>query len=166
MLRDRARGLGDAIEIGDRVGGFVRRRRCQFIADRSGETFLAPVLASATAATAATASTAARPPFAILALFGAGKARLLVGLLILSEAVVGDASLARLGHGGLHQFVILARLLFAFARLAAATTAATPAPAPPATALAIAFAGFCACGLLVGQAFGFLGLDLGFHLDV
>src|SRR5262249_50672535 len=159
------RGLRAAVEIGYRIGRLMRGGRGKFVADRAGETIVAPaVLTSATPASTAAASTAARPPLAILALLAAGKGWLLVGLFIIRESIMGAAS-GRLGHRGLHHLRI-ATGLGAFPRLAATTAAATAPPTAPAALSITVATAVLSCGLFVGDAFGLLGLDLGFGLDI
>ena len=76
--RPARRRLGrTAVEIGDRLACFRRRWRSEFVGDRSGKTVFR---AAATPAASATTSAAARAPLAVRALFGAGQARLFVGL--------------------------------------------------------------------------------------
>ena len=145
----------NAVEIGDRAGGFRSRRRSEFIGDRSDQTIFRSV---ATPAATATASATARAPFAVRGLIVVRHAGLFVGFILLGFAVNGDRAFDRLG-GDAHGIVVRARC--------AAFTRFTGTAAPAATALALlairfGFADDFTAGSLFDQSFGFLGFDFGF----
>jgi len=110
-----------AVEIGDRTDCFRRRRRSEFVGDRSGETVFRSV-----AAPAASAATSATPgaPLAILSLIGARDAGLFVAFLVVGFAIVGNRAIDGFGRNA-HDVLVLARRT-AFTRLATATAPATP----------------------------------------
>src|SRR5579871_5482001 len=86
-MRDRGRRLGRAtIEIGDSDFDLGWLGRDQFIGDRPGQPVLA-ITATATAS-AAPAATAARTPLSAALVVATGKARLLLGLVLVGFAFV------------------------------------------------------------------------------
>lgn len=153
-LRDRGRCLAaKTVEIGDCVGGFRRRIGTKLVADGAGETFLART-ATAAATTATTPATAigAALLLATGCLFLAFLAfRFGLGILFAFAGRHG-----RLGNSGR---AILARLLVP-------RTTATAAATATLAALAVLLGSGVACGLLLDETFGLLGLDLGFALRI
>ncbi|WP_038388340.1 hypothetical protein, partial [Bradyrhizobium elkanii] len=98
---------------------------------------------------------------AIAGLVVAGSALLLVAFVLIAFGIGGGNRLGAFGQD-MHEIAVLARLLGAFTRLAAAAAAT---PAAPLAALTVAFALGGACFVtghpLVGEALGLVGLDLG-----
>ncbi len=148
-----------AIEIGDRGFSLRGLRRREFVADRTRKPVLA--IAAATTAASAPAAAAARTALAIALIVATGKARLLLGLVLLGFAFLALRLRALFGN---RSFAVFARMV----RVAWFPTAATAPPAALSAALAAILFGFAVAGFacFFGEAFGFLGFNLGLQLRI
>ncbi|WP_162131487.1 hypothetical protein, partial [Bradyrhizobium japonicum] len=123
------------------------------VADGAGETFLV-----ATATAASTATTTPATAIAVALLLAAGRLVLTFLAVLLGLGILFTFA-GRHGRFGRRRSAILAQLAVARA------TAAAPTPAALA-ALAVLVGSRFAASLLLGEAFGFFGLDLGFQLRI
>ncbi len=151
-----------AIKIRDGFGDFRCGRRRQFVGNRCGQAFFASATPAATT-TAATAARTALAAFALLLVLRRGLAFAIGILTAVADHVSNLRGIVDV-EGRRRGFVVVLRALLIAGVATTTTTAATTTLAIARRLTIVGIAAF-ARRLLVGEAFGFLGFDLGLDVE-